>query len=290
MLCDGLESSMTAPSSAEFSSAFKGRTVLVADDDPIICNYLSARCSQAGLKVEIAGDGLRALLKVSKENPDLLILDLNLPDVEGFRVCERLKDPKFRPLPVILLTASSDQKTIRRCEELGAVYVHKGAKLWDELSVAMRSIFETSQANDEKPDATESARVPRVLLVDDDAIILKGLSSRLAKFGIEVVTASNGMQGFWMAIKETPDAILTDYYMAGGDGHYLLSRIKSTPATKHIPVIVCSGSMNDAKARMPLERDLRGRGGAAEFLMKPVSLETLLASLRRHAGISVAQS
>ena len=259
----------------------------MADDDPIIRDYLSARCSQAGLKVEVAGDGLRALLKVSKEDPDLLILDLHLPDVEGFRVCERLKDPKFRPLPVIILTASSDQKTIRRCEELGAVYVQKGPQLWDELSVAMRRIFETSKANDEKLGATELASAPKVLLVDDDAIILKGLTSRLAKYGIEAVTASNGMQGFWMALKEKPDAILTDYYMAGGDGHYLLNRIKSTPATKHIPVIVCSGSMSDAKARMPVERDLRGRGGAADFLMKPVSVETLLASLRRHAGISV---
>jgi CheY-like chemotaxis protein len=234
--------------------------------------------------------GLRALLKVSNEGLNLLILDLHLPDVEGFRVCERLRDPKFRPLPVIMLTASTDQKTIRRCEELGAVYVHKGAQLWGELSVAMRRIFETAEANDEKLGPTESARVPKVLLVDDDAIILKGLTSRLAKYGIEAVTASNGMQGFWMALKERPDAILTDYYMAGGDGHYLLSRIKSTPATKHIPVIVCSGSMNDAKARMPVERDLRGRGGAAEFLMKPVSVETLLASLRRHAGISVVRS
>src|SRR6185437_938228 len=176
--------------SAEFSSAFKGRTVLVADDDPIICNYLSPRCSQAGLKVEIAGDGLRALLKVSKVDPDLMILDLHLPDVEGFRVCERLKDPKFRPLAVIMLTASSDEETLRRCEQLGAVYVQKGPQLWDELSVAMRRIFETSTASEKKLGATEVAGAPKILLVDDDAIILKELTSRLAKYGIKAVTAS----------------------------------------------------------------------------------------------------
>jgi len=275
--------------SGEFSSAFHGRTVLVADDDPLIRDYLSARCSQAGLKVEFAGDGLRALLKVSKEAPDLLILDLHLPDVEGFRVCERLTDPKYRPLPVIMLTASSDGETIRRCEELGAVYVQKGPQLWDELSVAMRRIFETSKANDERFGVTDVARVPKILLVDDDAVILNGLKSRLAKYGIEAATASNGMQAFWMALRENPDAIFTDYYMAGGDGHYLLSRIKSTPATKHIPVIVCSGSMLDAKVRTPVERDLRGRGAAADFLIKPVSVETLLASLRRHVGIYVGR-
>jgi CheY-like chemotaxis protein len=278
---------MADPSSTELSSVFKGKTILVADDDPIIRDYLAARCSQAGLNVEVAGDGLRALLKVSKVDPDLMILDLHLPDVEGFRVCERLKDPKFRPLAVIMLTASSDEETLRRCEQLGAVYVQKGPQLWDELSVAMRRIFETSTASEKKRGATEVAGAPKILLVDDDAIILRELTSRLAKYGIKAVTASNGMQGFWMALKEKPVAIFTDYYMAGGDGHYLLNRIKSTPATKNIPVIICSGSMHDAKARMPVERALRGRGGAADFLMKPVSAETLLASLRRHAGISV---
>lgn len=45
--------------------------------------------------------------------------------------------------------------------------------------------------------------------------------------------------------------------------------------------------MSDATARMPVERDLRGRGGAADFLMKPVRVEILLASLQRHAGSSV---
>ena len=142
----------------------------MADDDPTIRDYLSARCSQAGLRVEVAGDGLRALLKLSNEDPDLLILDLHLPDVEGFRVCERLRDPKFRPLPVIMLTASTDQKTIRQCEELGAVHIQKGPQLWDELSVAMRRIFETSKAKDEKLGATEVARAPKVLPVDDDAL------------------------------------------------------------------------------------------------------------------------
>ena len=94
-------------------------------------------------------------------------------------------------------------------------------------------------------------------------------------------------RAFWLALKIKPDAIVTDYYMAGGDGHYLLSRIKSTPATKGIPVIVCTGKITDARDRAPVERELLGRGQAADFLTKPVSVEQLLNSLRRHAGIAV---
>ena len=51
----------------------------------------------------------------------------------------------------------------------------------------------------------------------------------------------------------------------GGDGLYLLSRIKSTPATMGIPVVVCSGKVSDARDRAPVERELRGRGQAADF-------------------------
>ena len=73
-------------------------------------------------------------------------MDLHLPDVEGFRICERLTDPKFRPLPVIMLTASSDEATKRRCEELGAIHVQRSARLWDELLPIMNRIFTASDA------------------------------------------------------------------------------------------------------------------------------------------------
>ncbi|ODS01861.1 hypothetical protein AUC71_02910 [Methyloceanibacter marginalis] len=274
-------------SAASPQLAFEGKTVLVADDDPVIREYLSARCKEAGLRVETATDGLRALLQASKLEPDLLILDLHLPDVEGFRVCERLTDAKFQPLPVVILTADSGEATKQRCKELGATYVQKGGQLWDELEPIMQRIFAAADVSDAQIDKKAEAARPNVLLVDDDAIVLKELTSRLQKSGLDVVTASSGIQGFWLALKIKPDAIVTDYYMAGGDGHYLLSRIKSTPATKGIPVIVCTGKITDARDRAPVERELLGRGQAADFLTKPVSVEQLLNSLRRHAGIAV---
>lgn len=103
-----------------------GKTVLLADDSETTLRAMEFRCRSLGFKVETATDGLRALLKVTKTKPDLLIIDLNLPDVSGFRVVERLTDPKFPPLPVIVLTAQSDTASIQRCEDLGVLYVHKG--------------------------------------------------------------------------------------------------------------------------------------------------------------------
>lgn len=266
-------------------NSLAGKKVLIADDDPSIVSMLETHCRALGLEVHSSGDGLRTLLKISKEDPDLLILDLNLPDVEGFRVCERLTDAKFRPLPVIILTARSDEKTISRCEELGAVYIFKGPQLASELESTIRRLIEDQPERSSKP--INSGWQPlRVLVVDDDPIIAKSIAATLSRFGIETLSASNGMQGFWLALREQPDIIFTDYFMAGGDGRYLLGRIKSTPAAKSIPVVVISG-MKDPLQRMPVERDLRGRGQAAGFLSKPISTRTLIAEIQRHTALRI---
>lgn len=85
----------TPPNDSHARSSLAGKTVLIADDDPTLLHALDAHCCTLGLRVETASDGLRTLLAVTKGKPDLLILDLNLPDADGFRVVERLTDPKY---------------------------------------------------------------------------------------------------------------------------------------------------------------------------------------------------
>ncbi len=260
-----------------------GKTVLIADDSPTILDVLEARCSALGLRVETSTDGLRTLLKVSKAKPDLLILDLNLPDVEGFRVVERLTDPKFPPLPVIVLTARSDQAAIQRCEELGVLYVHKGAESWGELESMIFKVFRTKPANEATRTASEEnkGRQPRILLVDDNAIALKSLASALQKYDVDVIQASSGMQGFWLALRSQPDLVITDYNMEHGSGHYLLSRIKSTPSVQHIPVLVFTGEAVAERELHPIVRDLLGRGQAAAFVTKAHDTTALMEQVRR---------
>jgi len=64
------------------------------------------------------------------------------------------------------------------------------------------------------------------------------IAPALGKYRLRVIEAPNGMQGFWLTLKEQPDVVVTDWNMEEGSGHYLLYRIKNTPATRHIPVIV----------------------------------------------------
>ena len=147
-------------SAAQSRPSLAGKTVVIADDDPIIVEYLELRCRHLGMSVETAYDGLKAVLKVGKAKPDLLVLDLNLPDVEGFRVMERLSDRKFAPVPVIVLTAREDDDAIQRCKDLHAYYVHKSEETWNDLEPLIFEIPATS-ARTQGPSLRRITRAPR---------------------------------------------------------------------------------------------------------------------------------
>src|SRR6185312_14329673 len=116
----------------------RGKTVLIADDDADFLTVLAQRCKALGLGVQVATDGLGALATIVREEPDLAILDLDMPAVGGMGVAQKLLgDPTLRPIPVIFCTGQSDPATIERCKALGAYYVTKGADAWPELKAIL---------------------------------------------------------------------------------------------------------------------------------------------------------
>jgi DNA-binding response OmpR family regulator len=98
-------------------------TILVVDDEPAIVQVICERLEKEGYRVRIAADGRAALDAVGDELPDLMILDLMLPGIDGFEVLRRLRqgwDRPVRGLPVIVLTARDDDVDVVVGLELGA--------------------------------------------------------------------------------------------------------------------------------------------------------------------------
>lgn len=99
-------------------------TILVVDDEPAIVQVIRERLEGEGYRVRTAGDGASALAAVEQEQPDLMILDLMLPDFDGFEVLRRLRqasgDVERGSLPVIVLTARDDEVDVVVGLELGA--------------------------------------------------------------------------------------------------------------------------------------------------------------------------
>jgi len=102
--------------------------ILVVDDDPDILDVLTMILESKGYQVITARDGIEALAKLEAEKPDLMILDLLMPKMDGFAVYKELQDPKWskhKDMPILILTSVREEASRRRYElETGAeVYV-----------------------------------------------------------------------------------------------------------------------------------------------------------------------
>ena len=96
-------------------------SILVVDDQPINVQLLKRKLEREGIRVTPAYNGLEALEVVKKEKPDLILLDVMMPDMDGIEVCQRLQaNEDTRGIPVMVLTAKGDEDNEVRVFELGA--------------------------------------------------------------------------------------------------------------------------------------------------------------------------
>jgi len=118
----------------------------------------------------------------------------------------------------------------------------------------------------------------KVLIVDDDKDVLRGLNVRLKANGYNVVFASDGISAISAARKEDPDVIILDIGLPAGDGFSVMKRLGSLLPVAHIPIIILTA------------RDISGNkeralnAGAQAFLQKPVDNDVLLETIRKVLG------
>ena len=261
-------------------------TVLLADDDIDCLRLMALRCQALGLRVLTASDGMDALASVIRNSPDLLVLDINMPGGDGFSVAEKLmRDPKIPPTPVVFCSGGGDPAAIERCKDIGAHYVTKGSESWSQLRSIICQLLDLDGAGNPAAAATPAVVPPKVLCVDDDEDMLRLLRLRLCACGINVLTATSATQALWIAMKEMPDVVVTDYRMPEGSGEYLIGRLRAVPALKGVPVIVVTGASAGPKRDFALERRFLGEYRVTAFLPKPLVFGELLDALARHIDI-----
>ena len=108
------------PSPPNNESFLPQSTVLIVDDNPQNVELLQAFLESLPVKIVTAADGLDALQKVADHHPDLVLLDIMMPQMSGFQVCRRLKsDPKTRDIQVLMVTALNELGDIEQANEVG---------------------------------------------------------------------------------------------------------------------------------------------------------------------------
>jgi two-component system KDP operon response regulator KdpE len=123
--------------------------ILVVDDDEGIVELLKETLSEEGWHILIARNGSEALKKVENDSPDLVVLEIMIPKVDGFEVCSRLR--KWTDTPIITLSARADREDKVRCLNLGADdYITKPFGV-DELIARIKAVLRRNKINDNQP-------------------------------------------------------------------------------------------------------------------------------------------
>lgn len=126
----------------EKESDMAKKRILVVDDEHELVKALEIRLGAAGYDILTAYDGQEGLSRAQKEKPDLIVLDLMLPRMDGYKVCGLLKaDAKYNKIPIIMLTARTQESDKKLSEEVGAdVYITKPFE-WQTLLSKIKELL-----------------------------------------------------------------------------------------------------------------------------------------------------
>jgi DNA-binding response OmpR family regulator len=261
------------------------KKILIVEDDIELGQGLSIRLRANGYTVFIATDGIAAMRVAQKESPDLILLDIGLPAGDGFTVMDRLKSiTRLSVVPVVVLTGRDPLGNQQRAMDAGAIaFLQKPADN-DVLLRTIREVLRESGVPVEEKNGNQTVKegagnaVKKILVVEDDLDLLRGLSTRLKANGYNTVFATDGVTAVSVALKELPDVIILDIGLPAGDGFTVMERLKSHDKLCMVPIIVIT-------ARDPLTTRNRAlSAGAQAFLLKPVENDRLLATIQKASG------
>ena len=231
------------------------RTILVVEDEPDIAELIKRQLEDSGYRVSVLGSGPAVVAVVEDSQPDLVMLDLILPDMDGMDVLRDLKaNITTADVPVIVSTVVPDDGSAWK---LGIVdYLTKPLSNEDLLRSVEKAL--TWQG--------------RVLIVDDDADTVGLLSAAMRQIGFTPLVAADGYEALALARRHRPDLILLDLRLPGMDGYEAVTHLKRDAVTQAIPIVAISAhAVNTDEERKRLIAL-----GAVSFLPKPFSIAELM--------------
>jgi two-component system cell cycle response regulator len=265
--------------------------VLVVDDVPANVKLLEARLSAEYFDVVTAMNGVEALAICDKAECDIVLLDVMMPDMDGFEVCRRLKaSPVTHHIPVIMVTALDHPSDRVRGLEAGAddfltkpvsdvaliARVRSLARLkmmTDELRMRALTSREIGIQDPENEALADAGRGGRILIVDDRVSSHQRLSAALAgDHTVDIET--NPGEALFHAAEGDYDLAIVSLALEHYDALRLCSQLRSLERTRNLPILaICEGEDNS--------RMIRGLEiGVNDFLLRPIDNNELHARVR----------
>ncbi len=268
-------------------SEIETKRILIVEDDETTREHLQTLLEDTTIEVESVGTGQEALDRIREENFQCVVLDLGLPDMNGYEVIRKfqgIKDQKDVP-PVIIYTGQdiSEQDLLQLEESPQSIIlkdVHSEERLLDEVTLFLHQMVgslsqKKRQVISELHNPNSAIAGHRVLVVDDDMRALFAVAKTLSKHGLQVVKAESGKKALSLIESGMDvDLILMDIMMPEMDGYETMRKVRGLEKGKTLPIIALT-----AKA-MKGDREKCLQAGANDYLSKPIDADKLLSLIR----------
>ncbi len=265
------------------------RRLLVVEDSSLQHDAIIELFAEHQVQVRICSSGEEARGMLAEESFDCMILDLSLPDTDGFSLLESLHAAdQLKDLPIIVYTgrdlSREEEARLRKHADRIILKTDRSAeRLLSEVSLFLHWV-ETQNASKSLPQASahrdDIFAGKKVLVVDDDMRNIYALSASLEDWGCVISVANNGREAVEMVQKDSFDLVLMDIMMPEMDGYEAMRRIRSVDRFEHLPILALT-----AKA-MREDRAKCIDAGANDYISKPINLDQLQSLMRvwLHSG------
>jgi signal transduction histidine kinase/HPt (histidine-containing phosphotransfer) domain-containing protein len=269
---------------------FAGKRVLVVEDSATARRAISTAAKAANLILEVAVDSATALQMIGGNDYEAVVLDLQLPDKEGFSLAGEIRDlPKGKNLPVLLMTDVRIRSDDKRPAQSGiSLYVYKPVRpsqFYDAVSRAMdgRTVAEKKAPISSEFDGEMGARLPlKILLADDNLINQKVGVKMLERLGYQPAVAANGVEVLKALDQQPYDVIFLDVQMPEMDGYEASRRIHQKWSGSRRPLIIAmTGNAREGDRERCLD------AGMDDYVAKPVRVTELQAVLERWGRVQM---
>lgn len=258
------------------------KKILIIEDDLILLNLLRDKLSKAGYSIVSAENGKIGLRMVETENPDLVLLDVILPEMDGMNVLENIrKNPLIAATPVIIISNSGQPVEIEEAEKLGiADYLIKTEFDPSKVLEKVNGFFGNHQNSRKENNAPLNTNIeapktendnknlknkPTILIIEDDKFLSELVSQKLVKEGMKIILAITAEEALNVIKKEKPQLILLDIILPGMNGFEFLEKMRNDAKLSDIPVIVLS-NLGEEK-----DKETAKKFGVKSFLVKAMN-------------------
>jgi two-component system cell cycle response regulator len=255
--------------------------ILVVDDNPLNVKLLAARLTREYYVVSTANNGIEALAAARADPPDLILLDVMMPDIDGFETCRRLRaDILTRHIPVVMVTALSDIEDRVKGLEAGAQDFLSKPIQDTALLARVRSLLRLKMVMDEwrmrdttsnslgvtaaKIDDEVDVSKPSILLVCDDKLENIQIVAALQTMGAKVTSVKGPEEARSAALSGGFDLTICSLDLKNEDGLKICPALRGQEHTRYLPILLLGEQADQERVARGLDL------GANDYLLRPL--------------------